>query len=184
MPELPRRVPPELEDVATQVGEFIEYWGFKNIHGRIWAHIYLSDKPIDAQELIERLGVSKALISMSISDLIDYEVIQVSGKTSRGTVTYVSTPDLMNTIMNVLRKRERRMLARFTSSTRLLKSLPKSQADRSVGIDAQKVESLSEFSKTAETLLDAMLKFEPAHFDLLATFNLEGPTQESAPSDD
>jgi DNA-binding transcriptional regulator GbsR (MarR family) len=182
MHEQPRRLPPELEDVANQVGEFIEYWGFKNIHGRIWAHIYLSEKPIDAQELIERLGVSKALISMSISDLMDYNVIQLAGKTTRGTVAYASTPNLVNVIMNVLRKRERRMLSRFTASTRLLKTLPKkSEQDRAFGIDLKRVDALSQFSETAETLLDSMLQFQPAHFDVLAAFTEEGLGAAQAP---
>lgn len=170
MSELVRRVPPELEDVANQVGEFIEYWGFKNIHGRIWVHIFLSEELLDASELIERLGVSKALISMSISDLIEYDVIHVAGKTSRGTVTYASNPNLLNVIMNVLRKRERRMLARFSAATRLLKSLPKSQPDRSISVDAARVESLAEMAQTAESLLDAMLQLKPMNFDMLTGF--------------
>ena len=163
-------VPPELEDVVNQVGEFIEYWGFKNIHGRIWVHIFLAEEFLDASELIERLGVSKALISMSIADLIEYDVIHVAGKTARGTVTYASNPNLLNVIMNVLRKRERRMLARFSAATRLLKSLPKSHPDRSIPVDAARVETLAEMAQTAESLLDAMLQLKPMNFATLTGF--------------
>ncbi|MFQ5770977.1 MAG: hypothetical protein ACE5HX_10610, partial [bacterium] len=55
--------------LAESVGEFIKYWGFKEIHGRIWVHIYLSQAPITAKDLTEKLGVTKGLISMMLSEL-------------------------------------------------------------------------------------------------------------------
>lgn len=57
-------LPPELEDLANEVGDFICYWGFKKIHGRLWTHIYLARVPLDAGQLMQRLKVSKALISL------------------------------------------------------------------------------------------------------------------------
>lgn len=107
------RVPPEMEDVASQIGEFIEYWGFKNVHGRIWTHLFLAETPLDASDIVERLCISKALVSMSISDLLEYEVIQFAGKSERSTVLYKANPNVTSVIVNVLRKRERRMLSRI-----------------------------------------------------------------------
>jgi len=40
--------------LADSVGDFIRYWGFKEVHGRIWVHIYLSDNPITAKELTQK----------------------------------------------------------------------------------------------------------------------------------
>ena len=162
------RVPPELEDVATQVGDFIEYWGFKNVHGRVWVHRYLSPEPLDAGELIDRLGVSKALVSMSISDLLEFDVIKLAGKSERGTIQYAANPELMSVITNVLRKRERRMLSRVSSATRLLKDMPTSQSQ--VKLAPEKVESLFEFVRTAETCLDGMLQLNEVSFADLAKF--------------
>lgn len=120
------RIPPELEDVVNQIGEFTQHWGFKNVHGRIWVHLFLTSEPLDAADLIERLKISKALVSMSINDLIDYDVIQANGKSSRGSTLYRANPDVISVIENVLRKRERHMLSRISTATRLLKKLSNS----------------------------------------------------------
>src|SRR5690606_9879511 len=97
------KVPPEFEDLASQIGEFIEYWGFKKIHGQIWTHIFLSQNPIDATTLVKRLHVSKALVSLAIKDLMKYEVIQVVGQGTRRKVLFQSNPDLTRVICSVLR---------------------------------------------------------------------------------
>jgi DNA-binding transcriptional regulator GbsR (MarR family) len=164
------RVPPELEDVASQVGEFIEYWGFKNVHGRIWTHLFLSDEPLDAGELIERLGISKALVSMSISDLLEYEVIQLAGKGPKSTATYRANPDVTTVIANILRKRERRMLGRVSSATRQLRDLPK-ESRGNIKLSPVRLDSLMDMIRTAEGALDGVLKFSDVSFEHWSAFN-------------
>jgi DNA-binding transcriptional regulator GbsR (MarR family) len=164
------RVPPEVEDAAKQIGEFIEYWGFKNVHGRIWTHIFLSAEPLDAADLIDRLGISKALVSMSISDLLEYEVIQIAGKSPRSTITYRSNPDIVLVITNVLRKRERRMLSRVSAATRLLKTLP-ADCRASVKISDDRIQVLNEMVKTAESSLDTILEMGETSFRIWSMFN-------------
>lgn len=115
--------PPELEELASEVGEFICYWGFKKIHGRIWTHIYLAEQALDAGQLMQRLKVSKALISLSLNDLLKYDVILEAGKSSRGTQTYLPNPDVLDVILNVLRRRERKMLTKAETSHKMLSSL-------------------------------------------------------------
>ena len=33
-------------EVCDSIGDFIEYWGFKAIHGRVWALLALSTDPL------------------------------------------------------------------------------------------------------------------------------------------
>lgn len=161
---------PELEDVANQVGGFIEYWGFKHVHGRLWAHLFLAGKPLDANQLIERLHVSKALVSLSIADLLEYDVIRVVGKSDRGTTQYECTPDLTSVIGNVLRKRERRLLARLSTATRLLADLPR-EMDGRCQVVSDRAKQLDQMVKTAETALDGMLMFRDVSFAPWSGFN-------------
>jgi DNA-binding transcriptional regulator GbsR (MarR family) len=161
MADKPIKVQPELDDIVSQIGEFIEYWGFKNVHGRIWAHIYLSKEPLDAGELIERLQISKALVSMSISDLMEYDVLQVAGKSARGTVTYIANPNVTSVVIGVLRKRERRMLSRISAAAKILKD-HKGKGD--VALAAERVQSLHEMVTSAEMSLDAILNLGDVDF--------------------
>jgi DNA-binding transcriptional regulator GbsR (MarR family) len=144
-------VPPELEDVANQVGGFIEHWGFKNVHGRIWAHLFLALEPLDASQIMERLKISKALTSMSLADLLQYEVIQVAGKGERGCVLYKSNTDLISVISNVLRSRERRMLCRASAAARTLKELPFDKR-KTVALEPSRISCLISMIEQAENV--------------------------------
>lgn len=157
--------PPELDELANEVGEFICYWGFKKIHGRIWTHIYISDKPLDAGQLMQRLRVSKALISLSLNDLLKYDVILESSKSARGTQTYIANPDVLDVILNVLRRRERKMLTKAETSHKMLGSLSDESRARAK-LNQERMESLGRMIHQAQNALGSLLE--------LATLDLAG----------
>ena len=163
MREKPPKIHPELEDVVAHIGEFIEYWGFKNVHGRIWAHLYLSSEPLDASDLIARLQISKALVSMSISDLMEYDVVHVAGKSNRGTVTYRANPNVTSVVLGVLRKRERRLLSRIAGASKVLNDY-KNHAKDEFALSDERVKSLHEMVLTAEESMDTILMLGDVDF--------------------
>src|SRR5262245_22326676 len=55
--------------VCNAIGEFIEYWGFKRIQGRVWTYLALSAEPRSQQDLAKGLNVSKALMSSTVAEL-------------------------------------------------------------------------------------------------------------------
>lgn len=150
-------LPPELEELAGEVGDFICYWGFKKIHGRLWTHVYLSKTPLDAGQLMQRLKVSKALISLSLNDLLKYDVILENGKSERGTQTYVANPDVLDVILNVLRRRERKMLAQAETSYRMLTSLNVEKLQRA-DLHRERIDSLGRMIDQAQNALNSLLE--------------------------
>lgn len=150
-------LPPELEDLANEVGDFICYWGFKKIHGRLWTHIYLSENPLDAGQMMQRLQVSKALISLSLNDLLRYDVIIEAGKSDRGTQTYVANPNVLDVILNVLRRRERKMLAQAETSHKLLCSLNQDRLIRAK-INGDRLASVGRMINQAQNALLSLLE--------------------------
>lgn len=151
---------PELDELAEQVGGFIRYWGFKKVHGEIWLHLYLSEHPLDAADLMSRLKISKALVSISLADLLEYKVVLPAGKSSKGTLVYETNPDLMEAILNVLRTRERKMLSHIQASYRQVKKMD-SKEQRAARLDSVKLKQLGEFLAAGEEMLDAFLQFQP-----------------------
>lgn len=149
--------PPELDDLANEVGDFICYWGFKKIHGRIWTHIYLSDHALDAGQMMQRLKVSKALISLSLNDLLKFDVIREAGKSARGTQTYTTNPDVLDVILNVLRRRERKMLSQAETSHRLLASLNEESLKRA-RIQSERLEAMGRMIGQAQNGLSSLLE--------------------------
>jgi DNA-binding transcriptional regulator GbsR (MarR family) len=163
------KINPELEDLADQIGEFIAYWGFKRVHGRIWTHIFLSASPLDASDIIERLGISKALVSISLKDLLDYEVIRDAGRSERGTVLYEANENVTDVITNVLRRREKRMMSRIQTAQRLLKELPAAEK-RSAGLNDAKLADLAKMIDFANDSLDHVLALDAVDLTAMKSF--------------
>ena len=113
--------------LAKRVGAFIHYWGFKQIHGEIWSHLYLSSRPLAAIEFIERLKLSKAAISLAIKDLLADLVIVEQGRDERGYIVYEANPKLMDVITRILRKREKLMLSDILSAQSMVQSLDQNE---------------------------------------------------------
>ena len=147
---------PEVDYLAELVGEFIEYWGFKKIHGKIWLNLYISDAPLDASALMSKLAVSKALISISIKDLLDYSVIIETGLSLNGTRTYVANPDLQSVITRVLRQREKIMMGKIQAAFTQLKKIPKEEITENK-IEMTRIRDLDRFIRTGEKGLDTLM---------------------------
>lgn len=163
-------VPPELDELANEVGDFICYWGFKRIHGRLWTHIYLARQALDAGQLMKRLRVSKALISLSINDLLKFNVILENGKSSRGTQTYVANPDVLDVILNVLRRRERKMLAQAETHHKMLASLS-TDTLRRAQLHTDRIASLGNMIQQAQNALFSLLELATLDLKSLEDMN-------------
>jgi DNA-binding transcriptional regulator GbsR (MarR family) len=100
--------------VCDAVGDFIEYWGFKHVHGRIWALLALRTDPISQAEIGRTLGVSRSLVSETVSELVGYGLVRPTSE--RRNAPYEAVFDVWPTIADVLRSREWILLERAKSA--------------------------------------------------------------------
>ena len=96
--------------VADAIGEFIAYWGFKSIHGRVWTIIALRDEPTSQAEVCQILKVSRSSVSMVIADLVDHGLLRSVDE--HRNAPYVAIFDFWPTVADVLRDREWMLLER------------------------------------------------------------------------
>lgn len=149
-------LPPELDEVAECIGEFIRYWGFKKILGKIWTHLYLSEVPLDTKTLMKRLQVSKALMSISLRELLGYHVIVEVGKGPDGSQLYKANDDIAGCILAVLRRRERPMIARIKSATELIR-LISSKEISALKLSSSRAKELNQLATVASLTLDGIV---------------------------
>jgi hypothetical protein len=90
--------------VAQAAGAFIEYWGFKAIHGRIWTLLALHREPLPQSEIADLLGVSRSLVSSAIAELTEYGLVRAVDE--HRNAPYEAVIDIWPTIADVLRSRE------------------------------------------------------------------------------
>ena len=149
-------IPKELENLADQVGEFIEHWGFKKIHGEIWTHIWLAKEPLDATTLVKRLQVSKALISLATKDLLQYDVIRIVGKGNRRKILLEANRNIRSVIANVIINREAKMLDSVMGHCRKTNMLS-DKTKKELDIDDEKMQALQIFIGIAQISLAAIV---------------------------
>ena len=62
--------------ISDSIGRLIEFWGFKRNMGRLWAILYLSERPLSAPEMQDRLQLSSGAVSMTLNELTRWGVVK------------------------------------------------------------------------------------------------------------
>src|SRR5512141_704861 len=88
--------------IADQVGALMELWGFRRQLGRIWAVLFLSERPLAAPELCDRLG-----ISMSLAELRSWGVVRGVSLPGDRKEHYQAETNVWQLVAHVLKQRER-----------------------------------------------------------------------------
>ncbi|HEY6003889.1 MAG TPA: MarR family transcriptional regulator [Anaeromyxobacter sp.] len=94
--------------VADAVGSLMELWGFRRQLGRIWAVLFLSDRPLAAPDLCDRLRISTGLLSMSLAELRRWGVVRSVEVPGDRKEHFEAETNVWRLIARVLREREQR----------------------------------------------------------------------------
>lgn len=159
-PENPPEVPhltAEVVRICEAVGQFIEYWGFKAIHGRVWTLLALSRAPMNQADVARVLGVSRSLVNLAVSELTTFGLVRPVG--DHRNAPYEAVLDVWPVIAGVLRSREWLLLENIRAA------LAAAHADlgrHPAGPwDAERVKSLLEMTELAQMLLKLLLSIRP-----------------------
>ncbi len=98
--------------VADAVGELMRFWNFKPSLGRIWAILYLSQQPLDAEEIEARTGLSTGNVSMSLQELLQWGVVKRVPPGPNRRRLFVAETDIWAMVARVVRERELRLVER------------------------------------------------------------------------
>jgi DNA-binding transcriptional regulator GbsR (MarR family) len=92
--------------VSDALGRLMEFWGFKRHMGRVWAVLYLSDQPLTAADLRDRLALSSGAVSMTVSELSRWGVVRKVFVQGERRDYFEAEGNLWKMISRVLRERE------------------------------------------------------------------------------
>ncbi len=140
-----------LQDLSHSIGNFIRYWGFRKIHGAIWTQLYLSKTALSCTDLTNRLGVSKALVSPALEELLDYKLIYEAPAPNEKTKVYQASENINEVIQHVLKTRESKMLKQITSD------FDQFSKGNHENLALDRIESLGNMIFSANLMLELML---------------------------
>lgn len=145
-----------IKSLENLVGDFMLYWGFKKIHGRIWVHLYTSNKPLDSIELMKRLKVSKGLLSIAVRELLKYHVIVSENVGRHGSVFYKANPNLIKVITDVLIQREIKMLSDTSKCLDKILNIETSEFKKH-DLDQERIKNILQLTQSAQNTLQILL---------------------------
>lgn len=145
----------QLKKLSVSIGEFIRYWGFRKIHGEIWAVVYLSAKPMSGIEICKILKVSKALVSPALKELyIEGLIIQTKSENSK-TKRYVAEIDVTKIVHGVLKRREIPMIEKIQKNYNELSS----QSENNETVNEERLQKMGSMIQMAQMGLMTLLSF-------------------------
>ena len=90
-------------------GEMGSRWGINRTVGQIYALLYLSERPLNADEIAERLGFSRSNVSIGLKELESWRLVRLQHQPG-DRKEYYSTPEdvwaIFRTLAAEKRKRE------------------------------------------------------------------------------
>lgn len=134
-------------------GAFIEYWGFKAIHGRVWALVAVSQEPLSQAEIAEQLGVSRSLVNQAVQELEGYGLVRPL--TEQRKSPYVGVLDVWPAITDVLREREWRLIENARQS--LEAALQEVELSKSGRYDPARIRLLLSLTEAAQALVGVLI---------------------------
>jgi len=143
----------EVRRLSLSIGQFIRYWGFRRIHGAIWAQLYLSSQPLNCTQLAANLGLSKALVSPALDELIHHKLIKEEAPPDEKTKVYSAVENVGDVIKHVLKTREAKMLRQITKDFDKLKVA----SGRISGLSQSRIDSLEGMIGSANLMLQILL---------------------------
>ena len=105
-PEAPSDLWPSEQLLSDALGRLMEFWGFKRHMGRIWTLLYLSDEPLSAPELQEKLQLSAGSVSMATAELLRGGVVKKLWIHGQRRDYFAAESNLWKMISRVFRERE------------------------------------------------------------------------------
>jgi len=72
----PRELPPAIEHFVLQWGDMGGKWGVNRSVAQIHALLYVSERPLTAEEIADRLGLARSNVSNSIKELQAWNLIR------------------------------------------------------------------------------------------------------------
>ena len=121
-----------VEIVADTLAELMGFWNFKPSMGRVWAVLYMSPRALRAEEICAQTELSKGSVSMTLADLIEWEVVKLVRVDGDRRRHYEACTDILAMVTRVFQRRELALVNRSVSQLERAQSLLDAHA-RSVG---------------------------------------------------
>ncbi len=99
----------EVQDrFVNEWGDLVSVWGLNKTMGQIHALLYVTGQPLTADEIMERLNISRGNVSMNLRSLMSWGVVHRQHRKGDRKQYFVAEEDPWRWFKNVVRERRKR----------------------------------------------------------------------------
>lgn len=99
---------PEARAFILHWGEMGSQWGVNRSVAQVHALLYLSDRPLHAEEICEKLGLARSNVSNGLKELQSYQIVRRVHVEGDRRDHFLADSDLWDMLMKITAERKRR----------------------------------------------------------------------------
>jgi DNA-binding transcriptional regulator GbsR (MarR family) len=146
---------PIMEKFIVHWGEMGTRWGVNRTVAQIHALLYLSPKPLNAEEISETLGAARSNVSTSLKELMSWGLVKVSHVLGDRRDHFESMKDLWDIFNCVVEERKKREIDPTLTLLRQCELEAEDDTETSEEVK-QRIRNMTEFLETLTTWYDQM----------------------------
>lgn len=101
-------LPPLIRTFVLHFGEMGSRWGINRTVGQIYALLYVSDRPLNAEDISEALGFSRSNVSMGLKELDSWRLVRPRHLPGDRRDHYVAPDDIWEIVRTLVEERRKR----------------------------------------------------------------------------
>ncbi len=145
------------ELVAQGASEVFRRFGMRPVLGRIWAVLYLSPHPIDADVLREQLEISAGALNAGLRELVDLGLLQRETVPGEKKFYYRAQKEMWLLLTRIFKERERDRVLDTLGKIRDAETVLLNLGDVSDGGDvAHRLEHIQHLMKLGDFVVDVL----------------------------
>lgn len=153
------RLPPLSRDFVAHFGEMGSKWGINRTVGQIYALIFISPRPLNADEIAESLEFSRSNVSMGLKELQSWRLVRLKHLPGDRREYFEAPADVWEIFRVLAEERRRREIEPTLSMLRMaLLAEPATDADRHA---QERMRQMHELIDRLMTWFDDVQKLAP-----------------------
>ncbi len=151
------RLPPAVEQFVLHWGNLGERWGSNRSVSQIQALLYLSERPITAEEIADALGLARSNVSNSLKELQKWELVRAVPVLGDRRTFYEAEIDLWTIVNRIAAARKVREVDPAAAALR--QCIDAAQGDRNVSpAVAERLKAMLDFTERSSRWYGQMSK--------------------------
>ncbi|MEM7465419.1 MAG: GbsR/MarR family transcriptional regulator, partial [Pseudomonadota bacterium] len=99
---------PIIQDFVQHFGEMGSRWGINRTVGQVYALLFVSERPLDAEDLVAELGISRSNVSMAIKELRNWRLLETVYVPDARSEHFTAPEDVWRIFQTLAEERRRR----------------------------------------------------------------------------